>query len=238
MKRIHLRILFVLLFIILTVVTWLIWRYFHEDIVPRIRGFEVHGIDVSHHQKSINWNKVRRDSIDFAFIKATEGENFLDPRFKKNWREAKENHIVRGAYHFYRPSVLPDIQARHFIRMVHLSSGDFPPVLDLEVTDNRPKNIIIEGAKRWLTMIENHYGVKPIIYTNRHWYKNYIEGNIEGYPIWMAAYTLYPRPKLSNYKPWIFWQYASRGRVKGISGDVDLNVFYGSKTDFNELFRE
>lgn len=202
---------------------------------PRIEGFEVHGIDVSHYQKKINWNFVKRDSIDFVFMKATEGENFRDPMFEFNWRSAKEKNIIRGAYHFYRPSVDAEIQAKHFIRTVKLSSGDFPPVLDLEVTDNRPKAIIIDGIKTWLTIIEKHYGVRPILYVNRNWFQKYVDGNFDDYIIWMAAYTILPQPKLVNDKTWIFWQYTNRGRVLGINGAVDLNVFYDSKIELNKF---
>lgn len=202
---------------------------------PRIEGFEVHGIDVSHHQKKIDWNAIKADSIHFVFMKATEGKNFLDPRFKKNWRNAQQQKIIRGAYHFYRPSVHSTIQAQHFIKTVQLASGDLPPVLDLEVTDNRPKQIIIDGARNWLIAIENHYGIKPIIYTNRDWYEKYIEGNFEDYVIWMAAYTIVPRPKLSDDTQWHFWQYTNNGRVRGVNGAVDLNVFYGSKEQLDAL---
>lgn len=206
-----------------------------QSITPRITGFEVHGIDVSHHQKTINWNAVKFDSIDFVFMKATEGKNFLDPRFKKNWRKAYQKKFIRGAYHFYRPSVHSTVQAQHFIKTVQLASGDLPPVLDLEVTDNRPEKVIVDGVKNWLIMIEAHYGVKPIIYTNRDWYKKYVKGNFEGYAIWMAAYTTFPRPRLDGEKKWIFWQYTNKGEVHGISGAVDLNVFHGSREELEEL---
>lgn len=225
------------LFLLLLIISFFIVRQllFNEAQTPRIDGFEVHGIDVSHHQKSVNWNKVKSDSIDFVFMKATEGENFLDHRFKKNWRTAQQKKLIRGAYHFYRPSISSTIQARHFIKTVHLTSGDFPPVLDLEVTDNRPREIIIEGARNWLKIIEAHYGVKPIIYVNRSWFKDYVKGNFDDYVIWMAAYTTSPRPKLSGDKTWHFWQYSNRGRIKGVKGAVDLNVFYGSKEELKAV---
>lgn len=209
---------------------WLQQRAF-----PRISGFEVHGIDISHHQKRINWNRVKSDSIDFVFMKATEGENFRDPNFEFNWRSAKEKNIIRGAYHFYRPSVHSSVQAQNFIKAVKLSSGDFPPVLDLEVSDNRPKRIVIDGAKNWLKIIEQHYGVKPILYVNRNWFEEYVDGNFDDYIVWMAAYTVYPKPKLVNGKEWHFWQYTNRGRINGINGAVDLNVFNGSKEDLEKF---
>lgn len=236
MKRIGKRIVLGLLLLLFLIIgNKLLHQYFDSQPTPRISGFEIHGIDVSHHQNKINWNAVKKDSIDFVFMKATEGENFLDPRFKKNWRKAQQKKFIRGAYHFYRPSVSPMIQARHFIKNVHLRSGDFPPVLDLEVTDNRPKQVIINEAKEWLKIIEAHYGIKPIIYTNRNWFKRYIDGNFDNYIIWMAAYTTSPRPELANNKPWHFWQYTNRGRIKGIEGAVDMNVFHGSDAELKMI---
>lgn len=231
MNQSYKRLIVVLIvFIILVIGFKQIQKYLHQEAVfPRISGFEVHGIDVSHHQKRINWYKVKQDSIDFVFMKATEGKDFRDPNFELNWRSTKEKNIIRGAYHFYRPSIDAEVQAKHFIRTVKLSSGDFPPVLDLEVSDNRPKRIVIEGAKNWLTIIEKHYGIKPILYVNRNWFEEYVDGNFDDYVVWMAAYTVSPQPKLVNGKDWIFWQYTNRGRVNGINGAVDLNVFSGSK---------
>lgn len=237
MNQSYKRLIIVLIaFILLAIGFRQIQQYlFQQRAFPRITGFDVHGIDVSHHQKHINWNKVKQDSIAFVFMKATEGENFRDPKFEFNWQKAKEKNIIRGAYHFYRPSVSSEIQAKHFIRTVKLSSGDFPPVLDLEVSDNRPKQIVIQGAKNWLKIIERHYGVKPILYVNRNWYEEYVDGNFDEYTVWMAAYTVSPRPELVNGKDWKFWQYTNRGRVQGINGAVDLNVFYGSKKELEKF---
>lgn len=239
MKKHIKKILFFLFFFFCLIGILAIRKYWNaQEIVPRISGYEVHGIDVSHYQKQINWKKVKSDSIDFVFMKATEGENFLDSCFFDNWRNAKENNLVRGAYHFYRPSVLSEVQARHFIKVVKLSKGDFPPVLDLEVSDNRPKPIIVDGVKNWLKIIENHYGVKPIIYVNRNWYDEIVKDNFSDYTIWMAAYRTKPKPFLSDKKQWKIWQYTNKGRVKGIKGAVDLNVFYSSKEDFQKMIIE
>lgn len=239
MKKHFKKFLIFLLFIMSIIIIWTVRNYWKsQEIVPRISGYEVHGIDVSHYQKQINWEGVRADSIDFAFMKATEGQDFLDPLFFKNWRNAKANNLIRGAYHFYRPSVSSEIQAKHFIKVVKLSKGDFPPVLDLEVSDNRPKPIIIKGVKNWLEIIENHYGVKPIIYVNRNWYDEIIKDNFSDYTIWMAAYRTSPKPNLSDNKQWEIWQYTNKGRVKGIKGAVDLNVFYGSKNEFQKMIIE
>ncbi len=236
MKKQIRKFLLLLLFFVFLILIWAVRAYWKsQEIVPRISGYEVHGIDVSHYQNKVNWKQVKSDSIDFVFMKATEGKNFLDPRFFANWRSTKKEKFVRGAYHFYRPSVLSSLQAKHFIKVVKLSKGDFPPVLDLEVSDNRPKPIIIKGVKNWLKIIEAHYGVKPIIYVNRNWYDEIIKDNFSDYTIWMAAYRTFPKPRLSDNKQWNIWQYTNKGRINGIEGAVDLNVFYSSENDLNDL---
>lgn len=223
--------------IILTMVCFIAILYFEISkkivVSERLEGYEVHGIDISHYQSEVDWKAVIQDSIDFVFMKATEGKTFKDPYFRKNWRNADKHGIIRGAYHFYRPSVHSELQAKNFIRTVQLYSGDLPPVLDLEHSDNRPPKIILKGVRNWLELIEAHYGVKPIIYVNRSWYKKYIKGNFDDYVVWLAAYT--KRPQAVEQHKWAFWQYTDQGRIKGIDGHVDMNVFYGNREQLAEL---
>ncbi len=205
-----------------------------EYLSPRLEGYDIHGLDVSHYQREIDWGAVARDSFRFVFMKATERNDFKDRFLRKNWREAGKNGIARGAYHFYRPSIHSEKQAKNFIRHVQLVSGDLPPVLDVEVTDKRDKKIIQKGIKNWLEIVEAHYGVKPIIYCNRYWYKTYIHGKFDDYLVWIAAYTR-KNPKLAGNAKWHFWQYTDRGRINGVKGNVDMNVFYGTEEEFEAL---
>ncbi len=190
--------------------------------------FEVHGIDVSHHQSYINWDSVIGHNFSFVYIKATEGEQFVDSMYQRNWQESRRVGIKRGAYHFFRPSLSATLQADNFIAQVHLEDGDLLPVLDLEVLDNVPIQDFIFRAKLWLTQIENHYGVKPIIYTYFKFYNKYLAGQLEDYPIWIARYNN-KSPKLANRLQWTFWQHQCEGNIAGINTLVDLNVFNGDK---------
>lgn len=200
----------------------------------RLEAYEIHGIDVSHYQKDINFQALKNDEfVDFVFVKATEGINFKDHKFKHNWQQLKAAQLPRGAYHFYRPSRKAKQQARSFINMVNIEAGDLPPVLDLEETDGRSKETILKGVKIWLTTVEQHYKVKPIIYVNQNFYFNYIKGNFDEYPIWLAVYR-WGKPDLEEGE-WKFWQYTDRGRISGIRGRVDRNVFYGKRSDFEKL---
>lgn len=203
----------------------------------RLNTYSIHGIDVSRYQADIDFETLaNQEYLDFVFVKATEGRTLKDKKFDQNWKALKDNQIIRGAYHFYRPSVTAKEQADLFIRTVALEKGDLPPVLDLEATDNRSKAIILKGVKIWLEEIEKHYKVKPIIYVNHHFYYRYIEGNFDDYLIWLAAYRWqYPDVAAGD---WHFWQYTDQGKMQGIEGDVDRNVFYGNWDDFQALLVE
>ncbi|MEO6819047.1 MAG: GH25 family lysozyme [Ginsengibacter sp.] len=201
-------------------------------------GYEIHGIDVSRYQSTINWKEVKEMEIDgikigFAFIKATEGEKNTDPLFKKNWRRAGAQNITKGAYHFYIPGTSPERQAKNFSEMVSLQKGDLPPVLDIEISRHVTVSQMQADVKRWLQIIENHYGVKPIIYTNISFYETYFNSGFEEYPIWIAHYLQQLQPRTNRH--WIFWQHSEQGRVNGIRGKVDFNVFYGDSSDFRAV---
>ncbi len=100
-------------------------------------SYTIHGIDVSRWQERIDWQRVAkmRDNgirLQFAFIKATEGEKLVDPCFSRNWQLSGENGLLRGAYHYFSPSVAAPVQARLFLQTVDFSQGDFPAVLDVK----------------------------------------------------------------------------------------------------------
>ena len=201
----------------------------------RLSKYEIHGIDVSRYQLDIDFEILKNQKyVDFVFVKASEGRSLKDKKFNRNWEALQKHKIPRGAYHFYRPSVKAKLQADFFIKNVKLQKGDLPPVLDLEATDNRSKAIILKGVKIWLETIEKHYKVKPIIYVNHDFYYQYIQSHFEEYPIWLAAYRWqYPEIAAGD---WDFWQYTDEGRIEGIEGDVDKNVFYGNWNEFERFF--
>lgn len=196
--------------------------------------YAVQGIDVSHHQSRINWNQVADENIKFAFVKATEGVSHADSLFCYNWAELQRLGIKRGAYHFYRPSVPADLQARNFMKWVEMAPGDLPPVLDIEVLDGMATPVLLAELKTWLFMVEIRYGVKPIIYTSLKFYNKHLAGRFDGYPLWIARYAS-RQPTLACGSSWQFWQYGNKGRIKGIDGPVDFNVFYGNMEDLEAI---
>ena len=203
--------------------------------------YDIHGIDVSHHNGRVDWPRVAKMrlnadlKITFAFIKATEGGTHHDRQFKKNWQAAHQAGISRGAYHFYYPHTHSDLQASSFINTVELQSGDLPPVLDVEVDYGQKPDLILRGIANWLTIIEKHYGRRPIIYTNYHFYNRFIKDRFADYPIWIADYS---NESFNVFGAKVlFWQHNENGQVDGIKGRVDFNVFTGSGGEWLDLLK-
>lgn len=198
------------------------------------------GIDVSEYQGDIEWSAVETldndYKISFVFIRATVGDDRLDKRFKENWLKAKENQLIRGAYHYYRPNENSIEQAELFIETVTLQKGDLPPVLDIE---QLPKNQSVErlkiGLRRWLNKVEEHYKVKPIIYTGERYYDDFLKEEFSDYLFWIANYNFY-REKLDE--DWLFWQFTEKATVSGINGNVDVNIFNGDLQQLQFITKE
>jgi len=201
-------------------------------------NYSIHGIDVSRYQSSIDWEDVKmmhikNIQIGFCFIKATEGSDDVDGRFRRNWKAAKESGIPRGAYHFFNPYRGGKDQARNFISEVKLQAGDMPPVLDVEQSGILSKEVLQQRVSDWLTLVEQRYKVKPIIYTGADFYAKYLAGKFDDYPLWVAHYLARNKPRVK--RDWTFWQHNEAGHVNGIDGYVDFNVFNGDSAAFREL---
>lgn len=196
-------------------------------------GYTVHGIDVSKHQGNIDWKRVSQMKINgiwvsFAYIKATEGITRQDNKFETNWKQSAKNGLLRGAYHFYYPSRDADKQADNFIKKVRLSKGDLPPVIDIELSNGKSPEKIREGLQIFISRLEKQFKVKPIIYTNINFYNTNLAGYFKDYPLWIAGYFDHDRFYNEFITPWILWQHSERGKVDGIRGNVDFNVYNGS----------
>lgn len=201
-------------------------------------GYTIHGIDVSRYQRTVNWKEVKdmKDGevkIGFAFIKATEGIGNVDDQFRRNWLKAEEQNICKGAYHFFIAGKSGKKQAGNFIEIVNLKKGDLPPVLDIEQAYGVPPTELKKEIEEWLSTVEKQYGIKPVIYTNIDFYKNYLQNDFDDYPIWIAHYLQPEKPRIE--RKWSFWQHNESGRVNGIKTPVDFNVFSGDSLDFNNF---
>lgn len=202
------------------------------------------GIDVSHFQHNVNWPAVKNAGIKFAFIKASGGVTWDDKNFTANWRGATSVGIKRGAYLFFYPDDPALAEVDNFISKVALEPGDLPPVIDIETKAKsaEDKADLALKLKRALTKLEQHYDLKPIIYSSHVFWNNNIAHNPSGisfgeYPLWIAEYGV-DRPNMAIGWPrdgWTFWQHTANGKVDGIDGAVDLDLFNGSMDDLEKL---
>ena len=192
------------------------------DVTPSMNvikpSVEMEGIDISHHNTINDWSKIN-ESVDFVIMKATEGGTYKDNTFGKNWVNTKKHKMIRGAYHYFKPNISAYEQFLNFKNSVKLCKGDLPPVLDVE-----EKEIDMNEVNKWLKLVEDHYGVKPIVYSSLIFFKVFIENKIgHEYKLWLYSNELFlVKPSFDNYDC-VVWQYNQKGEVNGIDGIVDLD---------------
>jgi lysozyme len=195
----------------------------------------VQGIDVSSHNGDIDWPAVRQAGISFAYLKTTEGGDYADSKFFEYWKEAAEAGIHRGAYHFMYWCRPADQQALFFMVNVPNDANALPPVLDLEWNNESrscpielPPGKAIPMIRTLLAAMEARTGKRPIIYTDANFYRDILsDGAFADYPFWLRSTETEPG-RLYPGRRWTYWQFTATGRVPGIRGDVDRNVFNGS----------
>lgn len=216
----------------------LIAIFFLLNFLP-VHSQTILGIDISHHQNSVDWAQVKASGKVFCYAKATEGRTFDDPNFTTYMKEGSSAGVVMGAYHFARPdNNTAEAEANHFLTIAkdYLGRNFLAPVLDLEVNKNISWTALATWAEEWLQIVENATGVKPVVYVNKTYAEN-LSGAIKNYPLWLADYnggTAAP-PNLYGWKDWLFKQYTASGTVSGISGNVDLDVYNGTAAEFDSL---
>jgi len=222
-------------------------------------------IDVSHHQgKNVNFAAMQKQNVRCAYVKATQGTRFKDPRFAENWvalsNLPKSPKVYRGAYHFLSADANPETQASNYLRLVGNHGGfkgdDLPPVVDLEWDIGTPGGAdrwlkhspekIIQSTISWLKIVEASTGKKPMIYTARSWWRAAIGSEdkiraFDGYKIWIADYSRSAAaleiPKTPANADWHLWQFTDRARfVDGVDHRVDANIYKGTEADFIKDF--
>jgi len=187
-------------------------------------GDAVPGIDVSYYQETIDWRRVRRAGIRFAFIRVSDGAALRDSTFDTNWAEARRAGVQRGAYQFFRPEQSATAQADVMIAaMRHRRRDDLPPVLDLEVDGGLPLPAVVAAATAWVDRVRGALGVEPIVYSNPDFWRNGGGDPLAAQPLWLAHYTRACPTVPAPWTAWTFWQYTDRGQVPGINGNVDLD---------------
>lgn len=243
-----------------------IWRYgrFHGERMIYTTE-RIYGIDISRYQHeigrkryNINWNQLRIKGlgkristnringdadypVSFVYIKSTEGISIKNRYFNNDYNNCHLHRISVGAYHFFSVRQDPTTQAIHFLKNTRFRRGDLPPMLDIEPSDAMiaqagGPEVMFKNIRKWLSIVEKRTGAKPLLYINQRFvntWLDYAPDIKQNYHFWIARY--------GEYKPDIhlsIWQLSSDGHVKGIQGQVDLNVFNGYQGQWDEFMNE
>ena len=194
----------------------------------------VRGIDVSRHQGEIDWRHVADAGIRFAWIKATEGGDYLDPAFRRNWMLARAVGLQRGAYLFVYWCRRAEDQAAWFVANVPDDPDALPPVLDVEWNPQSrsclgkvAKDAALADMKIILEALEKTYRKRPVIYAPLDFFNEVMRGALTDYPLWVRSLGDLPKEGYGD-RPWQFWQHSDVGSVAGIVGAVDRDCFDGT----------
>lgn len=204
----------------------------HSVNVDRYR-YPIAGIDVSKHNGEIDFDQVSDDNYQFVFIKASEGKTYQDDAFERNYAGARDAGLKVGAYHFFRKNRSGKEQADNFLNVIKGKPMDLPLVIDLEDDWGNGVNIDRKLAlERVLDMINilSDKGYPVMIYTNLDGYGKYYKDMLGDHDLWLCSFT---SPDLLPEMPHCIQQFSHEGNVAGVKGDVDLNVFRGTKKEWN-----
>jgi lysozyme len=224
-----------LLALLLYSVGWLHLSY------PDRTRYTVRGIDVSHHQGVIDWQRVAKTRVRFAYLKASEGGDWRDESFGANLQGAKSNGLAVGAYHFFTFCAPGGVQARSFLELAPPDVTDLPPAVDLEYVGNcaaRPQaGVFARELRAFLRIIEARYHATPVLYTTQTFFDVYLKDEeFARYPLWFRDLTgLAALPKKRTV---LFRQFADNGSVDGVKRLVDEDLFMGSNTEFEQLLAD
>ena len=178
--------------------------------------------------------------VSFVYIKSTEGISIRNRYYAADYKQARKHGFHCGAYHFFSTKTSATAQARYFIRNSFFKKGDLPPVLDVEPTHKQivkmgGETALFNAIRTWMRIVRQHTGVKPVLYVSQNFVNKYLNAAPDikkDYNIWIARYGEYkPDIKL------IYWQLSPDGRVNGIHGDVDINVFNGYEDSFDSFIK-
>ena len=174
----------------------------------------------------MDWEEVS-GNFHFAFVKATEGTEYTDPDFIQNMNNVDDTDLAYGAYHFYSPDEDGLEQARHFINTTKNHKFTLPPVLDVEVAPDSDVAGFQQSIKSWLVYVENLMGCRPIIYSDKHFWEEYLQDSFSHYTVWISDYSNEAKDVASI--SWAFWQFTDQGKAEGVDGFVDQSRFKGSE---------
>lgn len=185
----------------------------------------IHGIDLSHYQGTVFWEAIGDNSkMAYVYLKATEGGNNIDSRYKENIDLAHKYGLKVGSYHFYRPKVEQEVQLRNFMTQCRPGDQDLIPMIDIETKSGLPTEEFCDSLFKFLRLVEKVYKQKPLIYTGTNFYNSYLSGKLDAYRLMIAQYTR-REPVLNDGRDFEMWQYTGKGHLNGINGYVDKSRF-------------
>lgn len=201
------------------------------NVKPDREKFPVRGLDISHHNGNIDFKQVAADSIDFVYIKATEGADHTDSRWLDHCKSAREAGIAIGFYHFFRFDRGGVKQGRHFLNTTQQMPSQLPMAIDFEQHGN-PDNVdyyrIVGRLRDMIAYLKRHER-RVIIYCNSNDYERYIRGNFDDIDLWMATER---EPEAGDRRK--LWQHSHTGKIPGINKPVDINTFNGTRDEFRQ----
>jgi lysozyme len=233
--------LIVSLLLILTVALGYLFQRMLKDPrppVPPVSSVEktIKGIDISHHQGVIDWEKIDTTKFKFVIIKATEGDSSedSDTLFKSNWDKSLEKKLIVGAYHIFTLGSVGMKQFKNHISVVPKLNNSMPPLIDvLSLSEVKDTAKAINELRILEEQLHQYYGKKPIIYCHEDYYNKYIANNFKNNKVWIQNYSE-KIPSIFKTKKGI-WQYSDSGKYDGINGNVDMDYFNGDISSFNEF---
>jgi lysozyme len=205
--------------------------------VARARGLPIQGMDVARYQGRIDYSKVYASGVHFVYMKSTEGDDYIDPNFRDNWRAARASGMAHGAYHFMTWCSTAASQASWFVKNVPADPDALPPVLDLEWNHESSckqkfsKADMLDKIHVMLDAMEKHTGKLPIIYTDITFNRDILDGEHFDNPFWLRSTAAEPHERYGSRR-WMLWQWTQTGTLNGVVGEVDRNAFYGDENDW------
>jgi len=192
---------------------------------------KVWGIDLSHHQSDVEWEKLSKHKPNFIFFKATEGVTHIDTKYSQNYDNARKEGIIVGTYHFFSYKSSGRAQAEHFLSVAKYQAGDLPLVLDAEYARYMPSSAIVtKELIDFMKTVTQKTGKKPIVYCNYKFYKQYLERELKNeHMLWICDFKNEPNGN------WHFWQATDQFKIAGVRGTVDFNIFNGTLKKLTEL---
>ena len=185
----------------------------------------IHGIDISHYQGQVFWEVIGENSkMAYVYIKASEGGDRIDPRYERNIHLAHQYGLKVGSYHFFRPKTNLTKQLENFMTQCRPGDQDLIPMIDVETKSGLPTSEFRDSLTKFITLVEEAYKQKPLIYTFTNFYNAHMQGAIDGYPLMIAQYNAV-EPELKDGRDITMWQYTGKGRINGINGFVDKSRF-------------